>query len=188
MNKARSWIYRCLVILGGGLMAVSWLLPWWRCDVEELNLPDAVVIRPYGLFLDPSVAPYLKWATLPGWFGPAVWTYFGLAIAALLISVIFMNKNIRVFGKELNLSRWLVGIVGFSYIVTVIVAIVIMSMRMAVADMSILGRTFVSMGSMMASSWAEGFLLFGYWLACGVGVFLLVVALLRNKIIGKLSR
>jgi hypothetical protein len=166
-------------------MLISWFLPWWRCEVEELQLPSAVVIHPYGLYLDPSVAPYLKWAALPGWFGPAVWTYLGLAIAALLISVIFMKKNIKLFGKEINLSRWLVGLVGFSYIVTVILAVVIASAKMSVAGMSLLGRIFVSMGSMMASSWAEGFLLFGYWLACGVGIYLFILALLRNKILGK---
>jgi hypothetical protein len=111
-----------------------------------------------------------------------------LAIAALLISVIFINKNIKLFRKEFNLSRLLVGIVGFSYIITVILAVVIASMRMTVAGMTLTGRVFITMGSMMSSSWAEGFLLPGYWLACGVGVYLLIIALLRNKITGKLSR
>jgi len=34
-------------------------------------------------------------------------------------------------------------------------------------------------------SWVDARLRFGYWLACGIGPFLIILALLRNKIIGK---
>jgi hypothetical protein len=184
MDNTRVWLFRVLVMLGTGLMLISWFIPWWRCEVEALNLKDAVVIYPYALYLDLGVKNYLQWAAMPDYFTPLMWTYLGLAIVALLIGAWFINKNVRLLGREFNLSRWLIGIVGFSYIVVVICAVAIAMMRAAEVDVPLLGRTFIAMSS-MAVSWIEGFIELGFWLACAAGPLFIVLALLRNKIIGK---
>jgi dolichyl-phosphate-mannose--protein O-mannosyl transferase len=116
-----------------------------------------------------------------------MWTYFGLAIAVLLIGVFSKNKDIYLFGRKFNLSRWLIGIVGFSYIVVVICAVVIMSIRInAIGGLSLLGKSYAAMGNLEAS-WVDARLLPGYYLACCVGPLLILIALLRNKIKGKLQ-
>ena len=184
MNNARVWFFRGLVILNAGLMLLSWFMPWWRCEVEALNLKNGVVIHPYGLFLDLGVKNYLQWATMPDYFTPLMWAYLGLVIVALLVGAWLINKNVKLFSRELNLSRWLIGIAGFSYIVVVICAVIIATIRAAEVGVPLLGRSFVAMGS-MSVSWIEGHIMLGFWLACAAGLLFIVLALLRNKIIGK---
>jgi len=149
-----------------------------------LNLKNGVVIHPYALYLDLGVKNYMQWATMPGYFTPLMWTYLGLVMAALLIGVWFTNKNVRLFRREFNLSRWLIGIVGFSYIFVVICAVAVAEIRAAEVGVPLLGRTFVAMGT-MAVSWIEGHIVLGVWLACAVGPLFIALALLRNKIMGR---
>jgi hypothetical protein len=45
----RNWVFNGLVLIITGLLILSWLMPWWSCDVWALGINDAVVIHPYGL-------------------------------------------------------------------------------------------------------------------------------------------
>jgi hypothetical protein len=56
-------------------------------------------------------------------------------------------------------------------------------MRTGEYNMPFLGRNYVSLGG-ENNSWVESRLLLGYWLVCGTGVFLIILALFRNKILG----
>jgi hypothetical protein len=188
MNRTRSWIYRILIVLGVGLMIISWLLPWWGANIESLMLDNAVVIHPYGLDASKMTgyASYIRGAEMPGWFALCMWTYLGLAIAALLAGAFLKNKDINLFGKKLNLSRWLIGIVGFSYAVVVIVAYVYATMRVQDFGLdSLVGRKWVQAGGIAETSWISSSLKIGYWLACGTGLYFIILALFQNKIMGK---
>jgi len=184
MSNSRVWLFRGLVIVAAGLLLLSWFLNWWSADIETVSIKDAIVIHPYGL-VDKTGISILIGVTMPSFFTPLMWTYLGLVVAALLIGAWLKDKNVSLFRRKFNLSRWLVGIVGFSYIVVVVLAVIVAAIKTGeVGGLHLLGRTFIRY-SKDFQSWVDAKLLFGYWLACGVGPLLIVLALLRNKIIGR---
>lgn len=188
MNSTRRfWLFRGLVIAAIGLMLLSWFMPWWSADIEDLLINNAVVIHPWGLENNMGdYAYYLKGAEMPSFFAPLMWLYLGLAISALLVGAWIKDKNTRLFRREFNLSKLIIGVVGFSYIAAVVLAVVIAAIRTGeLGDLHLLGRTFVSIETTYKESWIAARLLSGYWLACGVGPLLVILALLRNRIIGK---
>lgn len=191
MRISRILIFRVLVIVAAGLLLTSWFLPWWSCTLDTMpGIEDALVIHPYGLdahqvsglfHLMPEEGAE---AEMPVWFTPVMWLYLGLCILGLLFAAWKMNKSIRLMGRNFNLSKLLIGIVGFSYIIIVVLAVIVAATRMAEFNMSFIGYSFVSFYWVVETG-TNATLRFGYWLACGVGPLLIVLALLRNRIIGR---
>jgi hypothetical protein len=186
-SSARVWLFRVLVVVVAGMMLVSWFLPWWTIDVEQLG-NDIVQIRPWGLQMDDRLGGFeilLKGAPMPVWFAPFMWTYLGLCMAALLVGLVVGEKKIGFGGFKIKLSQFFVGGVGFSYIVAGIVAAVYASMRMkSMGDVPLQGRALVDLGDPLVT-YVDTRLLLGYYLIFVVGVLFLVLALLRDKIIGE---
>jgi hypothetical protein len=188
MSSSRSWLFRCLVIIAMTLLLVSWFLPWWSCNIEALFLSNGLVVHPYGL--ENNMGTYTEYIPgditkmMPGWFTPFMWVYLGLVIVALLIGIFVTSKNVILFRRKLNLSRWLIGIVGFSYIVAIIAAYLVMYIKMGEFGMQPIGRVFITQGG-YAETWITSSLKSGYWIACCVGPLLIILALLRNKIMDK---
>jgi len=122
---------------------------------------------------------------IPGWFTPFMWAYLGLSMVALVISLFVSSAKKIGFGKlKLPLPNALIGIVGLSYIVVVVAAVLTISMNASnFYDAQLIGRVFVQMGG-THSSYVTTDLQAGFWLACVVGPLLIILALLRNKIIG----
>jgi hypothetical protein len=167
-------------------MTISWFMPWWGLDVPKLGIHDGVVIYPYGVHL--SLGPYaylVRGELLPGFFAAFVWAYFGICIAVLLYSLWVKDKELRVSGRDIKLSSLIIGLVGASYVICVVTAAIIMAIRTGDFGVHLLG---VSLLGPADSQWEvySGFRI-GYWLACGVGPLCIALALLRDKIIGKLS-
>lgn len=186
MTGSRVWLFRILILLGIAGIIISWFLPWWSLDIESFFKPEAIIIHPYGLEDTTNLAGALN-VGLPGFFAPLIWIYFGLVITALVIAAIFMKKDITLFGKKLNLSRWIIGIAGFSYLVVPIVAVIVAAIMTGDIDgLPLIKRYYITMGGGMLS-WVQGHLRFGYWLALSIGPFLMAIALFRNKIIGKID-
>jgi hypothetical protein len=184
MNNKRIWVYRGAILIGICALVISWFLNWWGLDIESFFKIDAIIIHPYGLEDSSNLSNALG-VGLPLWFTPVVWIYFVLVILALLAGAIFTGKNIKILGREFNLSRWLVGIAGFSYVVVVVFAVIIAEIMTGDIDgLTLIKRFYISMGGGMMS-WVDGSLDPGYWLACATGVFLIALSLFRNKIIGK---
>jgi hypothetical protein len=97
--KIRSWIFRILVIIGASVFVTSWFLPWWGAWVQALGRNDVIRIYPYGLWnnLGGWIGFMGDMGSMPVWFGPLMWIYFALFIAALFFAVWKMNKTIRIF-------------------------------------------------------------------------------------------
>lgn len=186
MNNRRLWMFNGLIIIGIGLMLISWFLPWWSCDIYgEQSFGNAVVIHPYG-FIDNlgTFASYIDGSAMPAWFGPLMWIYLGICLACLLFSI-FSNRKFSFRKREFTLSEFLIGIVGLSYIAVVIVAVIVMAIRTGdFYGTHLIGKTrFAVMEFVEGDVYAS--LKLGYWLACGVGPLFIVLSILRNKIIGK---
>lgn len=183
-SSSRLWSFRALTVAGGGLLLLSWFLPWWRAVILELQ--RYVVIRPWGLEHNlGDFADYIKTATLPSWFAPLMWAYLGVSIVVLLFSLFAPEKRLRLGKFSLSLPQILVAGIGVSYIVVVLVAAVYASIRVdEFWHIKLIGKTYVQVGEIERSYVETGFEL-GYWLACTVGLLLLVLGLLRNKIVGE---
>ena len=186
MSSARVWTFRVLTLAAAGLMLLSWFMPWWQATIDALA-DAAVKIRPWGLEhnLGPDMAALLERGQMPAYFAPFMWTYLGVCMLALLLSLFAKERVIISLGKlKLSLPQVLVGGVGLSYVVTLIVMVIYASGRTPdFYGIKFLGYTYIVWDE-MASTGVTAKLLPGYWLAWAVALLLIVLALLRNKIIG----
>jgi hypothetical protein len=95
------------------------------------------------------------------------------------------EKTFNLGKFKLSLPQVLIGGVGLSYILVVIIAFIVASIRVReIYGMHLIGTTFISFEPPYESNVETGFR-FGYWLAWGVGLLCIALALLRDKIIGK---
>ncbi len=190
MSNIRNWLYRFLVFVGGGLLLLSWLMPWWSMFSRYLD-KNIVIIRPWGLENDLGTQAWaIQGSAMPEWFAPVMWVYLGLCIVGLLYAIIFKDRKIRLIRKQFNLNRFVVGFVGLSYIFIVVLAVIVAAVRTGdfFGGLHLIGYSTVDLalvGAYDNYDTVEGALLPGYWLACAVGPLLVLLALFRNKIIGK---
>jgi len=181
-------MFRVLVLAGAGLMLYTWFQPWWTSFIVELDI-TAVKVFPYGMEI--NMGGYEYWlagieSVMPGWFTPFMWVYLGLCTIALLFSLFASSEKRIGLGKlGLSLPQALISGVGFSYIIVVISAIVVIAMNAPnFYDAPLQGTIFVTM-SRDEASYVTTAIRFGCWFACGVGLLLVILGLFRNKIIGK---
>ncbi len=194
MSSTRAWLFRVLVLASGGLLAYSWFTPWWSAYVRELGGRDHIVIMPWILDVDKDkLGMFMDLVTgydLPVWFFPAMWAYLGIVIAALLFSLFAKDKVIKVWKGTFNLPSLIIGIAGFSYIVVAITMVIVTTIMIGDAlGMKFIGVTSIYVEGVTQEGGGQGFVVadlqLGYWLAWGAGTLLIILALLRNKIIGK---
>lgn len=179
MNRSRVWLFRGLVVVTTGLMVASFILPWW---VATSPVGD-VAIYPYGLSADLGMyTPYVAGAEMPGWFAPLTWIYLGICVVALLYGSWLGEKEVKIGRLKSKVSKLLIGIIGLSYILVAVVAVIIAAIRTGDYGMTLFGTSLVVEHPAV---YAEGNLQFGYWMACGVGLLCMALSLLRNKIIGQ---
>lgn len=181
--NAKIWLFRFLTLIGVGFIIVSWLLPWWNCQIEMID--KWVRIHPWGLENNlGTYAGYIDAAQMPSWFGPLMWGYLGLAIAALLLSMFVKNKEVTFWKIKTTLPSILILIVGITYVIVAIVAAIFATIRLEdFAGMKLIGTYFIDWGYPNQTD-ATGSLMLGYWLTYGAGIYCIILALLRNKITG----
>jgi hypothetical protein len=180
------WIFRLLVVAGGGGMLYTWLRPWWTIDAESFG-PDLVQIHPWGLGLNERLGDFvifLKGSELPGWFAAFMWAYLVICMIALLVAL-WVRSGVKVgFGKiKIELNKLLIGGVGASYIIVGAVAAIFASMRVkALMNIPLLGRSWLDMGGEF-QTFVESRFLTAYYLVYVVGLFLIILALIRDIIL-----
>ena len=197
MTNRRVWLFRILIVIATASLVAAWFMPWWSASIKDIPAYKyPISIYPYGL------DAHLMWeyltimpeggaeAEMPAFFTPVMWLYFGLVVAALLIAAWLVNKdrNISLFRRKFNLSKFLMIVVGLSYMVVCGLAVIVASMRLGDIGINLVGYTFVNLGHYAVwtlETSVDAYLRFGYWLACGVGPFLIILALLRNRIVGR---
>lgn len=175
------WIFRVLLVAGAAYMAYSWFQPWWVADVAVIEGTEDLVLHPWGVEVVRQVRVQADPAlySMPSFFTPFTWTYFGVAMLALAASL-FVNKKIALGPIKLPVAAVLILLVGLSYLVTVGLAYGIGSLRATSMDISFIGNSeFVDPMShrkmKMVSELRDG-----YWHALYAGAALVVLALLRG--------
>lgn len=178
---------RGLVLVVAGLMVVSFIMPWWTCTIvgETAIFENAVTIYPYGLRCDlAGFTAYTSGADMPVWFAPLMWTYLGVCVVFLLLSLFVKEKMFNLGKFRLSLPQMIIGGIGITYIVVVVLAIIIAAIRTGdFYGTHLIGHSYFFVSEFVQGDVYAG-LQFGYWLACGVGPLCIALALLSNKIIG----
>jgi len=185
MNNTRTWLFRFLVIVAAGLMILSWFLPWYVAYAYGyFEVPNGVIIHPYGLELNlGEYAGYARGADMPVWFAPLMWVYLAICIIALISSMWLKHKEIKIGKRTLNLSSLLIGLVGFSYIVVGVLALIVAAIRTGdYFDMKLLEPCMIQE---YPEVWVSGSFQLGYYLVYGVGILCLVTAFIRGRIESK---
>ncbi len=186
VSITRSVVFGVLTLTGIGLLLYSWFQPWWQARIVALD-QIAVIIRPWGL-VSYMPAEYSKWlvgAEMPSWFAPLMWGYLGISVGALVYTLFVGYERIALGKFRIPVPKLLIGGVGLSYIVFVLVCVAVIAIRAKeFYGASVMGSVFVSMSDHEMSD-VDTRLLAGYWLAAGVGPLLVALAIFREKILGK---
>lgn len=189
MGNLRAWLFRGLTVIAAALMVVSFILPWWSSFIDEIQVTVAKIF-PYGLWLDideiGGYTYYIPGYELPVWFTPVMWTYLGLCIVALIFSLFAKEKTIKLGKLNMTLPQFLVGFVGLSYLVVDIVFVIVATVRVGsyFDGMPLLGEHYIVLDYPVAG-YAYSQFEIGFYLSIGVGLLLIILSLLRNRIIGK---
>lgn len=174
MGSLRVWLLRGLVCVAASLMIASFIMPWWTATIStpRVNLPPDA-IRIYGHGLEHSLVEMRRYVAAdetPFYQTVLAWIYLAASVGLALSSTWLKGRK----------SSWLLGGIGLIYIAYAAIAgFVVIAGRLA--D---LGLPLQGWGILQAAS-IRGTLQFGYYLAYAAGGMCIVLALLRNKIIGK---
>jgi hypothetical protein len=188
-NNIGRWIFGGVTLVALGLILYTWFQPFWVAFIEELG-ENGVVIYPHAMNITGTLRDYPQWivgAEMPVWFWPAMWVYLLICVFSLLASFLFKNEWFRFGKKKVYMDQFLVGLIGFGYIVFVIVfPLVISIMAPRFGGVKLQGSVFISMDE-HTESWVNTALQPSYWIACFIGPVLMLMAIFRNKImsIGK---
>ncbi len=186
MNNGRLWLFRGLVLVGGAVVLAAWFLPWWSIYIYEIGA-DSVIIHPWGLEtrLREAEANLIASAQMPAWFAPMMWAFLAALLLALLLGMFLKDRNLRIAKFQFSIPSLLFGLSGCAYLVSALVAAVYAALRMQdfFGGVNFIGYTYIDLGEPYQTG-ADAGLLIGFYLTCGVGLYLILLAVLRNKIIG----
>lgn len=183
----RLWLFRGMVLAGAGFMLFSWYSPWWGASISDLLGRDHMLMRPWGVEVIASeIRVYSNQAlySMPAFFAPLMWTYLGLCMVALAISL-FVEKQIFLGRFRPSFPQVLIGLVGLSYLIAVATAFAIAQIRGGAGGVDFVGTSLVLNPMTGSNTRFIGELKLGYWSAIGAGAFLVALAGLRNLIVGK---
>jgi hypothetical protein len=177
MNARRAWVFRGSIILVFILMMVSFFGgPWWHAIIEPSGEGEGVFIYPYAFVtkVGGMAAQYIQAVEVPGFINWVPWAYLAVVVGALIFGLWKLRNK---------LSQWAVGLVGFSFAFYAWFFSFYAKMRMAEFDIPWSGREMV-IGDPIGI-YVTGIVTWTYYLAFAVGVLFIVLAIFRNKIVGK---
>jgi hypothetical protein len=189
MLATRVWIFRGLVLAATALLLYSWFQPLWGLDIALLR-PDAVLVHPWGEEVNTGAwTQQFKLPTMPAFFAPLMWAYLILFVLLLLYSMFAGERKVGIGGIRLSLPQAIIGGLAILHLIFAVMVPIMISLKLSQFQLGgvytpLQGKVTYDMGSPYVSE-ATSSLRLGYWLAWVVGGSLLVLALLRNLIIGK---
>jgi hypothetical protein len=183
MGSWRVWLFRGLVAAAAALMVTSFTLPWWIANFSETaGVPGTGNIWIYGWGLRHNLsqlAGYIAEDVTPFYQTVLAWIYI-----AVSVGLIFFSTLLR--GRKGQLLLGGVGLIYTSY--AAIAAFLVIANRTASFGIPLQGLSQqVGGGGVVELTifYIRTNLRFWYWLAYAAGGMCIVLALLRNTIIGK---
>lgn len=171
MTSFRFWLFRGLVAVAAGLMIGSFSVPWWAANMPDIAFIDPVRVYGYGFEHDlVELAPYVAMDVTPFYQTVLAWVYIAASVGLVLYSTWLRGRK----------AKWLLGGVGLTYIAYAAIAVIWVAIRTGDFAMSLQGHSLVQ-----GEIDAYASLRFGYYLAYAAGGLFLVLALLRNIIVGR---
>jgi hypothetical protein len=153
-------------------------MPWWTLSFSFAPVDNAIRIYGYGLRHSlGELSSYLVADITPQWQTVLAWVYMGVSAALFLFSTFL--KGIK--GRVLMIA------VGLGYIVYVMIAVfVVVATRTAEFGIAMSGNSSIEYQSGIGIMEVVFFASFkiGYYLCYCVGGICIVLALVRNLIIG----
>jgi len=178
MSIRKTWVFRGLVVAAVILMAVSYFGGWWwRGIIDPAGPAEGVWIYPNAFVFDLEgmSLQYIADVDIPGFIDWVPWVYVALAGLAIAYSL-WKIRN--------KASRWLIGLVGLSYVAYAAFFIFYANMRMGEYDIPLLGKAQV-IGNPI-NVYVTGVISWEYYLACAVGFIFIAISLFYNRILEKL--
>ena len=171
----RVWIYRLLVGIAGVVMALSAVLPWWKCVVEhsQYGYQATVTIYQYGILDAPM--------EVAGDITPPIQIFLGISYVAVSIVLMLWSTFLQKRKGQLVL-----GGVGLAYIFYALAAAyIVITPRMAE-----MGGTLQGYSEIMIPDYGEIVLITtalqrGYYLAYIAGILSIILSLTRDYISGR---
>ncbi|MFZ7132832.1 MAG: hypothetical protein ACOWWR_10780 [Eubacteriales bacterium] len=185
-NSLRAWIFRILLLIGAGLFLASWFMPWWQADISQVG-KDVLTMHPYGLEHNLAMFIVIVERFLPPfWLTIMGWCFFGVVVLVFLYSL-WLRKE----GDKFKYEKFIIPGLGLVYIIYGSIAIFYAIYMLGKVDIPFLGYVGLETGDVggtlpYETGW-EGHLRIGTYLFYGSGLYLMIIGLLRNKIIGKTS-
>ena len=184
MGAVRIWGFRVLVAIAAFIIVISATMPWWICYVRAIEGSSITLkIYQYGIpesLLDSvgqSISEYgaaefmskIYGDITPFYQSVLAWVYLAVSVGLILYSTWLTERK----------GRWLLGGVGLIYVVYAIIAVVWIAVRTGDFGISLQGESIITRAS------TDARLGFGYYLAHAGGLMCIVLALLRNIIVGR---
>lgn len=185
-NGTGAWIFRVLIVAAAAFMLYSWYAPWWSAKFSAIPGSNHMVLHPWGIEAVGRVRQFSDNSLydMPAFFAPFVWTYLGICMLALLVSL-FVRKQISIGRMRIQLASLLIALVGLSYVGTAVIAFAVGMVKAEAADTNFIGRSTVTNPNYSGEITMTSQLEYGYWLALAAGVVLIVLALIRRRFVGR---
>ena len=175
MVSIKPWLFRLLVAMAAGLMVVSAVRVWWTGEIIHTfaGYIDTIKVYQYGV---PRAPIEIAGDITPLYQIVLAWAYIAASVGLMLWSTWLKGKK----------GQLLLGGIGLIYIAyAAIAAFVVISGRLADFGASLLGWSDITIAPYSEPFQLFGSLHLGYYLAYAAGGVCIVLALLRNMIVGK---
>jgi len=178
MNSVRAWVFRVLVLIVAAIMVASFVKPWWTCKIhsmwEEQDIGKALEIYAWGFRPDVLVLrSYVDGDVTPLRMVRMAWGYLAVSVLLALVSTWLKGRK----------GRLLLALVGLVYIGYAVAGILWIKQRTWEGfGINLQGFTYLSDIGVI-----EVFarVMSSYYLAPISGVLFVLLALLRDVIVGR---
>lgn len=174
MGSLRVWLFRGLVATAAGLIVASAVMPWWTGEAEFDYFYSfyTVDIYQYGILTAPI---WIAEDITPLYQTVLAWIYIAASVGLILWSTWLKGRK----------GQLILGGIGLIYIAyAAIAAFAVIADRLADLGGSLQGYSGINVG-VGEYIFLYATLRFGYYLAYVAGGMCLVLALLRNIIVGR---
>jgi hypothetical protein len=182
MSASRVWLFRALVAIAAVVMVISAAMPWWICEIESDGGDFTIEVFQYGIpayrriyAVTERLRPYMASDITPYYQTVLAWVYLAVSVVLALLSTWLKDRK----------GKWLLGGIGLVYIGYAAIAIIWIYFRTKSGyNIKLQGHSWWDVdGEVFVNAFTR--VGTGHYLAYVAGALFVVLALLRDIIIGR---